>query len=84
MASGTMKAVNYVGPFQVKVEEVDKPSLVHPDDVIVKVTTVSLFLVAEVPSSAADHVVGGHLRLRFAVGGRQRGLISVLTSTQHV
>lgn len=42
MASATMKAVNYVGPFQVKVEEVEMPSLLHPDDVIVKVTTVSL------------------------------------------
>lgn len=37
----SMKAVNYVGPHKVKVEEVEKPKLEHPDDIIVKVTTVS-------------------------------------------
>jgi threonine dehydrogenase-like Zn-dependent dehydrogenase len=36
-----MRAVNYQGPFQVKVEDVERPKLEHPDDVIVKVTTVS-------------------------------------------
>lgn len=36
-----MKAVNYAGPHRVKVEEVEKPQLQHPDDIIVKVTTVS-------------------------------------------
>ena len=36
-----MKAVNYKGAFKVKVEEVEKPQLEHPDDIIVKVTTVS-------------------------------------------
>ncbi|KAK7423546.1 hypothetical protein QQX98_001004 [Neonectria punicea] len=35
----TMKAVNYHGPYQVKVQEIEKPKLEHPDDVIVKVTT---------------------------------------------
>lgn len=35
----TMKAVNYQGPFKVKVEEVPMPTIEHPDDVIVKVTT---------------------------------------------
>ena len=42
MATGPqtkMKAVNYQGPFKVKVEEVDHPKIEHPDDVIVKVTT---------------------------------------------
>lgn len=34
-----MKAVNYQGPFKVKVEEVDRPKIEHPDDVIVKITT---------------------------------------------
>jgi D-arabinose 1-dehydrogenase-like Zn-dependent alcohol dehydrogenase len=34
-----MKAVNYQGPYKVKVEEVPKPTIEHPDDVIVKVTT---------------------------------------------
>ncbi|CAI4216017.1 unnamed protein product [Parascedosporium putredinis] len=38
----TMKAVNYVGPHKVKVEEVEKPRLEHPDDVIVKVTTAAI------------------------------------------
>lgn len=41
MASSNMKAVNYQGPFKVKVEEVPMPKLEHPDDIIVKVTTVS-------------------------------------------
>jgi len=36
----SMRAVNYQGPFQVKVEDVERPKLEHPDDVIVKVTTV--------------------------------------------
>lgn len=42
----TMKAVNYSGPNKVQVQQVDRPRLEHPDDVIVKVTTVreSLFL----------------------------------------
>ncbi len=35
-----MKAVNYIGPYKVQVEEVEKPTLEHPDDIIVKVTTV--------------------------------------------
>ena len=30
-----------MGPHKVKVEEVEKPKLEHPDDIIVKVTTVS-------------------------------------------
>lgn len=37
----TMKALNYVGPYTVKVEDIEKPRLEHPDDIIVKVTTVS-------------------------------------------
>lgn len=41
MATSSMKAVNYQGPFKVKVEEVDVPKVEHPDDIIVKVTTVS-------------------------------------------
>ena len=43
MASATatsMKALNYKGPYTVKVEDVDLPKLEHPDDIIVKVTTV--------------------------------------------
>lgn len=35
----TMKALNYQGPFKVAVEDVPKPSIEHPDDVVVKVTT---------------------------------------------
>lgn len=41
MATTTMKALNYIGPYQVRVEEVEKPRMEHPDDIIVKVTTVS-------------------------------------------
>lgn len=39
--TNTMKALNYIGPYQVRVEDVERPKLEHPDDVIVKVTTVS-------------------------------------------
>ncbi|KAJ8131593.1 hypothetical protein O1611_g2036 [Lasiodiplodia mahajangana] len=37
-----MKAVNYIGPYKVRVEEVEKPKLEHPDDIIVKVTTAAI------------------------------------------
>jgi len=37
-----MKVVNYQGPFKVKVEEVEKPKIQHPDDVIIKVTTAAI------------------------------------------
>jgi hypothetical protein len=40
MTSQTMKAVNYQGPYKVKVQDIELPKLEHPDDVIVKVTTV--------------------------------------------
>ncbi|KAL4792765.1 hypothetical protein BDV19DRAFT_400421 [Aspergillus venezuelensis] len=42
MASQTMKALNYVGPFDVKVQEVEMPRLEHPDDIIVKVTSAAI------------------------------------------
>jgi len=43
MATATMmKAVNYQGPFKVKVENVERPKLEHPDDIIVKVTTAAI------------------------------------------
>ncbi|TDZ59661.1 putative zinc-type alcohol dehydrogenase-like protein YycR [Colletotrichum trifolii] len=42
MASSTMKAVNYQGPYTVKVSEVPLPKIQHPDDVIVKVTTAAI------------------------------------------
>ncbi|GLI72169.1 hypothetical protein PoHVEF18_000339 [Penicillium ochrochloron] len=43
MASATtMQALNYLGPYQVRVEEVEKPKLEHPDDIIVKVTTAAI------------------------------------------
>jgi threonine dehydrogenase-like Zn-dependent dehydrogenase len=37
-----MKALNYIGPFKVKVEDVEMPKLEHPDDIIVKVTTAAI------------------------------------------
>lgn len=37
-----MKAVNYQSAFRVKVEDVPKPAIEHPDDVIVKVTTAAI------------------------------------------
>lgn len=42
-AATTMQALNYHGPYSVKVVEVEKPKVEHPDDVIVKVTTVCVF-----------------------------------------
>ncbi|CCF47721.1 alcohol dehydrogenase GroES-like domain-containing protein [Colletotrichum higginsianum] len=42
MSSATMKAVNYQGPYKVKVSEVSVPKIQHPDDVIVKVTTAAI------------------------------------------
>ncbi|KAJ5261367.1 hypothetical protein N7478_011962 [Penicillium angulare] len=43
MASATtMKALNYKGPYEVRVEEVDMPKIEHPDDIIVKVTTAAI------------------------------------------
>jgi hypothetical protein len=41
MSTTTMKALNYLGPYQVRVEDVEKPKMEHPDDIIVQVTTVS-------------------------------------------
>ncbi|OJJ34679.1 hypothetical protein ASPWEDRAFT_109615 [Aspergillus wentii DTO 134E9] len=37
-----MKAVNYIGPHRVQVQDVEMPRLEHPDDVIVKVTTAAI------------------------------------------
>ncbi|CAM1509735.1 Fc.00g000700.m01.CDS01 [Cosmosporella sp. VM-42] len=42
MSSRLMKAVNYEGPYKVKVDKVEIPNLQHPDDVIVKVTTAAI------------------------------------------
>jgi threonine dehydrogenase-like Zn-dependent dehydrogenase len=36
-----MKALNYLGPYKVQIEDVEMPKIEHPDDIIVKVTTVS-------------------------------------------
>jgi len=35
----SMKAVVYQKPFTLKVEQVPKPKIEHPDDIIVKITT---------------------------------------------
>jgi Alcohol dehydrogenase GroES-associated len=40
--SSTMKAVNYQGAYKVKVEDVPRPTIEHPDDVVVKVTTTGM------------------------------------------
>ena len=34
-----MKALHYAGPFKTTVKEIETPKLVHPDDVLVRVTT---------------------------------------------
>ncbi|KII91390.1 hypothetical protein PLICRDRAFT_696458 [Plicaturopsis crispa FD-325 SS-3] len=35
----TMRAVVYEKPFKVSVQQVERPKITHPDDIIVKVTT---------------------------------------------
>jgi threonine dehydrogenase-like Zn-dependent dehydrogenase len=38
----SMKAVVFQGPFKLKVNEVPRPQIEHPDDVIVKITTAAI------------------------------------------
>ena len=38
----SMKAIVYQEPFKLKVEDVEKPKIEHPDDVIVKITTTAI------------------------------------------
>lgn len=38
----SMKAVCYKGPFSVEVQDVALPSIEHPDDIVVKVTTAAI------------------------------------------
>ena len=38
----SMKAVEYQEPFKLKVKEVPKPKIEHPDAVIVKITTTAI------------------------------------------
>ena len=54
-----MKAVNYQGAFKVKVEDVPKPKLEHPDDIIVKVTTAGRCPMVERGHPSADSVEPG-------------------------
>jgi len=58
-----MKAVNYQGAFKVKVEDVPKPSIEHPDDVIVKVTACTIC------SGSDSHIYGN------AIPGVDKGSI---------
>lgn len=46
MAPQSMKALNYAGPYKVRIEDIEAPKLEHPDDVIVRVTTVSCVVIA--------------------------------------
>lgn len=46
MAPQSMKALNYAGPYKVRIEDIEAPKLEHPDDVIVRVTTVSCAVIA--------------------------------------
>jgi len=60
----TMRAVVYKGPFQVAVEEVEKPKILHPDDVIVKITTSCIcgsdLHMYEGRTAAQEGIVFGH------------------------
>lgn len=60
-----MRAVNYQGPFKVTVEDVPKPKLEHPDDIIVKVTTVRNIIDSSMNMS--DRKIGSYLRIGPAV-----------------
>jgi len=42
MATQTMQALHYDGPFKVSVKEIQRPKIEHPDDVIIKVTTAAI------------------------------------------
>lgn len=66
MTTQTMKAVNYQGPYKVKVQDIELPKLEHPDDVIVKVTTVRLPNLS-VGIAMADKCSGCYLWLRLTV-----------------
>jgi glutathione-independent formaldehyde dehydrogenase len=37
-----MKAVVFQGPFKLQIEDVPKPKIEHPDDIIVKITTTAI------------------------------------------
>jgi len=42
MSPSKMKAVHYEGPFKVSVKEIEAPTIQHPDDAIIKVTTAAI------------------------------------------
>ncbi|MFI9580612.1 glutathione-independent formaldehyde dehydrogenase [Streptomyces sp. NPDC052236] len=62
-----MKAVVYKGPFEVAVEEVEKPGLQHPNDVIVRVTSTAIcgsdLHMYEGRTAAEPGIVFGHENL---------------------
>ena len=60
--SSSMKALNYKGPFQVKVEDVEAPKLEHPDDIIVKVTTVRHASPTGIPANFQAAICGSDLQ----------------------
>ncbi|KAH7910969.1 hypothetical protein BJ138DRAFT_1187138 [Hygrophoropsis aurantiaca] len=59
-----MRAVVYDKPFSVSVQEVEKPTITHPDDIIVKVTTTCIcgsdLHMYEGRTGAAPGIVFGH------------------------
>jgi hypothetical protein len=77
-----MKALNNVGPFNVRAQEVEGPRLEHPDDIIVKVTSVCIEAVESM--SVLIGTPGCHLRLRLAVSLQIVNVSSLFTRTQHV
>ncbi|MET8679717.1 glutathione-independent formaldehyde dehydrogenase [Streptomyces sp. NPDC004647] len=62
-----MKAVVYKGPFEVAVEEVEKPKVQHPNDVIVRVTSTAIcgsdLHMYEGRTAAEPGIVFGHENL---------------------
>ena len=68
----TMKAVNYQGAFKVKVEDVPKPKIEHPDDIIVKVTTAGECFACPTSSRSPLTSLHSNLRLRPTHGMRPK------------
>ncbi|KAJ6471406.1 hypothetical protein C8R45DRAFT_1165105 [Mycena sanguinolenta] len=73
-----MRAVVYDKPFNVTVREVDKPKILHPDDIIVKVTTSCIcgsdLHMYEGRTAAEAGIVFGHENMGIVVSSMKNGI----------
>ena len=72
-----MKALHYDGPFKVSIQEVEKPKIQHPDDVIIKVSvngviTVPISRLIRCPGYNDLHLRFGPSHVRRTNCGRER------------